>query len=118
MRRVAITGLGINSAIGNDVSTFWAKVSAGEHGIRPIESVDTSHLRFKNAAEVRDFDPSAHFDSGRMGVMDRFAQFAVVSARQTSYSPRADSSGSASAGSGQQMGRPRSVIRSSRIRPS
>jgi len=82
MRRVAITGLGINSSIGNDVPTFWANVSAGKPGIRPIELVDTSHLRFKNAAEVRGFDPSAHFDSGRMGVMDRFAQFAVVSARQ------------------------------------
>lgn len=82
MRRVAITGLGINSAIGNDVPTYWARLSAGEPGIRPIESIDTSHLRFKNGAEVKDFDPSTHFDSGHMGVLDRFAQFAVVSARQ------------------------------------
>lgn len=82
MRRVAITGLGINSAVGNDIPTFWAEVSAGRSGIRKIESVDTLRLRFKNGAEVKGFDPSAHFDSGRLGVLDRFAQFAVVSARQ------------------------------------
>ena len=82
MRRVAITGLGINSAIGNDVPSFWAELSAGRTGIRSIELVDTSRLRFKNGAEVRGFDPSTHFDSGQLSVLDRFAQFALISARQ------------------------------------
>jgi nodulation protein E len=82
MHRVAITGLGIVSPLGNNVADFWSRLSAGESGIRPIMNVDTSRLRFKNGAEVRDFDPAAHFDSAQLGLLDRFAQFALVAARQ------------------------------------
>jgi nodulation protein E len=82
MRRVAITGLGIVSALGNNVSSFWSRLSAGESGIAPIANLDTSHLRFKNGAEVKNFDPAEHFTSAQGALLDRFAQFALVSARQ------------------------------------
>ena len=82
MRRVAITGLGIVSPLGSSVSSFWSRLSAGESGIAPIANIDTSHLRFKNGAEVKNFDPSEHFDSSQASLLDRFAQFALVSARQ------------------------------------
>jgi nodulation protein E len=39
-------------------------------------------MRFQNGAEVKDFDPSAHFDSSKLSLLDRFAQFALVSARE------------------------------------
>jgi nodulation protein E len=54
---------------------------AGRSAIGPIQSVDCSTLRFQNGAEVRGFDPLAHFEGGKDAQIDRFAQFAVVAAR-------------------------------------
>jgi len=81
-RRVAVTGLGAVSAIGLDVSENWTALSEGRTGIGRIESVDASGLRFQNGAEARAFDPSRYFDPVRLDFLDRFAQFAVVAARE------------------------------------
>ena len=82
MRRVAITGLGVISALGNGVPEFWDKLSSGVPGIAPIRLVDCSRMRLQKGAEVKDFDPAAHFDPSRLSLLDRFAQFALVSARE------------------------------------
>ncbi len=81
-RRVAVTGVGAVSALGADAAGLWASLAAGRPGIGPIESVDCSALRFANGAEVRGFDPAAHFERKQAELMDRFAQFAVVAARE------------------------------------
>jgi len=75
MPRVAITGLGIICALGNNVAEFWKNAIEGKSGIRKIESVDTSKLRFQNGAEVHDYDAAKHFDSSRRELLDPFAQF-------------------------------------------
>ena len=82
MRRVAITGLGIISALGSSVPEFWSNLTSGISGIHPITLVDPKRLRFQNGAEVKNFDPTQHFESSQQAVMDRFAQFALVAARQ------------------------------------
>jgi nodulation protein E len=82
MPRVAITGMGVICALGRNVEEFWNNAIQGRSGIQKIQSVDTSKLRFQNGAEVRDFDPGAHFDGARQELLDRFAQFAVIAARQ------------------------------------
>ncbi|MFO7586766.1 MAG: beta-ketoacyl-[acyl-carrier-protein] synthase family protein [Gemmatimonadota bacterium] len=81
-RRVAVTGLGVVSAVGADVGSFGQAIVAGVSGIAPIESVDRSLLSFQHGAEVRDFDPSASIDPARLGLFDRFAQMALVAARE------------------------------------
>lgn len=81
-RRVAITGIGMISPLGLDLAESWAGLRAGRSAIGPIQSVDTTKLRFQNAAEVRGFDAEKHFDPGRADLLDRFAQLAVVAARQ------------------------------------
>jgi len=81
-RRVAVTGLGIISPLGNNLATNWESLRTGRSAIGPIESVDCSTLRFQNGAEVRGFDPLAHFEGGKDAQIDRFAQFAVVAARE------------------------------------
>jgi nodulation protein E len=81
-RRVAITGLGAISALGHDVREYWEALRQGRHGFGPIEAVDRSLLRFENGAEVRRFDPMAHFEPKRADLLDRFSQFAVVAARE------------------------------------
>jgi 3-oxoacyl-[acyl-carrier-protein] synthase II len=79
-RRVAVTGLGIVSPIGNDVASFWESVQAGRSGIATITCVDTSELPVKIAGEVKDFDPSKRMDGKEARKMDRFSQFAIYAA--------------------------------------
>ncbi len=81
-RRVAVTGLGVISALGHDVPSFWNALCAGRPGIARIESVDMSALRFQNGAEVRNYDPAQHFERAQADLLDRFAQFALIAARQ------------------------------------
>jgi len=81
-RRVAVTGLGVICALGHDVPAFWNALCAGRPGIARIESVDMSTLRFQNGAEVRDYDPAQHFERAQADLLDRFAQFALIAARQ------------------------------------
>src|ERR1700738_5314140 len=80
-RRVVVTGLGIISPLGQSLAENWESLRAGRSAIGPIQSVDCSTLRFQNGAEVRGFDPLVHFEGGKDAQIDRFAQFAVVSAR-------------------------------------
>jgi nodulation protein E len=69
-------------ALGNDVQTCWNRLRAGQPCIRAIHSLDTARLRFHNGAEALAFDSAQHFDPARRELLDRFAQFAVVAARQ------------------------------------
>ena len=81
MRRVTITGMGAISAFGNDAALTWAGMREGRSAIGPIANIPTDLLNIKIAAEVRGFDPAAHFDSKRIVFLDRVAQFALVAAR-------------------------------------
>ena len=82
MRRVAITGIGVVSPIGNNVGEFWDSLAAGRSGIGPITKVDTSELRFKNAAEVKGFNAAEYFDERAMMMLDPFAHFGITAARE------------------------------------
>lgn len=82
MRRVVITGLGTISGLGNNVNEFWDSLSAGRSGIGPITKSDTSNLRFQNAAEVRGFDETQHFEDKMLAWVDPFAHFGIVAARE------------------------------------
>jgi nodulation protein E len=81
MNRVVVTGLGVVSPIGSTREEFWSALVEARSGIGPITRIPTERLNIRIAAEVPDFDPSQHFDSKRLGLMDRFSQFAVVAAR-------------------------------------
>jgi nodulation protein E len=81
-RRVAVTGIGVISSLGLDLQSFWNAVSQGRSGIRPIELIDRTQIRFQNGAEVPGYNPSAYFDDKEIGLLDRFAQFGVIAARE------------------------------------
>jgi nodulation protein E len=81
-RRIAITGVGCISALGPTAHEFWSGLCEGRSGIGPMQCVPPGTVKFGNAAEVRGFDPAAHFEPKPLELMDRFAQFAVVSARE------------------------------------
>jgi len=82
MRRVVITGAGAISALGRNTAEFAESLRLGRGGIGPIQSADPSQLRFQNGAEVKDYTHQPYFDDRRADFMDRFAQFAVIAARE------------------------------------
>jgi nodulation protein E len=82
-RRVVVTGLGIISPLGLTVAETWNSLCEGRSAIAPIRDVDFHKLilKFPNAAQVRNFDATRHFEPGKEDYIDRFAQFSVVAAR-------------------------------------
>ena len=82
-RRVAVTGLGVVTPLGNDVETFWKNLISSQCGIRKIESFDASPYDCKIAGEVTNFDPVPAFPSPKeVRRADRFSQFGVHAAWQ------------------------------------
>lgn len=81
-RRVVITGIGVISAVGRNTSEFWQSLCEGRSGIRPIEAVDRTQLHFKNGAEVRGLNMQSYFKGKRADLLDRFAQFGLIAARE------------------------------------
>jgi len=82
MRRVVITGTGAISALGRTTAEFAESLRRGRSGIGPVESADMSQLRFQNGAEIKGYCHRAYFDDRRADFMDRFAQFALIAARE------------------------------------
>jgi 3-oxoacyl-[acyl-carrier-protein] synthase II len=81
-RRIVITGMGMVTALGNDVATTWEGLVAGRPGIRTIESFDPSRLTSQIAGEVRGFDSSRVLDRKDQRRTDRYIQFGLVAARE------------------------------------
>src|ERR1051326_77623 len=82
-RRVVITGLGIVSALGNEVDAFWNHLISGNCGIERIRSFDPSAFDTQIAAEVKEFDPTPAFPSPKeVRRTDRYCQFGVFAAWQ------------------------------------
>ena len=82
MRRVVITGMGAINALGHDSASSWQAMREARSGIGPIVNIATDLLNVKIAAEVRGYDPLAHFDSKRLPLLDRVSQFALIAARE------------------------------------
>ncbi len=82
MRRVVITGIGAISALGRNAAEFWSSLEQGRSGIAPLESPEFSTLRFRSGAEVRGYNSNCYFAEKQADYIDRFAQFAVIAARE------------------------------------
>lgn len=82
MKRVAVTGLGVISPVGNDVSTFWNALCSGTCGIGPITKFDATDYPVKLAAEVRNFDPRQYMEKLDILHSDVYTHFAMAAACQ------------------------------------
>ena len=80
-KRVVITGLGALSPLGNDVKTSWNNAVNGVSGVGPITRVNADEYPAKVAAELKDFKIEDYMDKKEARKMDRFTQYAVVSAK-------------------------------------
>lgn len=81
-RKIAVTGLGVISAVGNDIPSFWQALTEGKSGIGPVTRFDASRLESRIAGEVKNFDPSPWIDRKESRKMGLFTQFAVSAAVQ------------------------------------
>ncbi len=82
MKRVVISGAGTINALAHDVAGTYQALAAGTCGIGPLQIPNLDRLSVKIGAQVQGFDPTAHFDRNQLGLLDRYAQFALVAARQ------------------------------------
>jgi 3-oxoacyl-[acyl-carrier-protein] synthase II len=81
-RRIVVTGMGMITAIGNDVPSTWSGLVAGRSGISTIDAFDPSRLNVRIAAQVHDFDPSHVMDRKEIRRTDRYIQFGLVASRE------------------------------------
>jgi 3-oxoacyl-[acyl-carrier-protein] synthase II len=82
-KRVVITGLGIISPVGNDVSSFWQSLKDGKSGVGPNTSFDATGFDSRIAAEVKNFVPTNYGISLKdIKRTAKFVQFAVAAAKQ------------------------------------
>lgn len=82
MKRVVVTGLGAITPIGNNVPAYLEGLQKGVSGAAPITQFDTTHFKTKFACEVKNFVPEDFIDRKETRRIDRFTQFAMVSAAE------------------------------------
>ncbi len=83
--RVVITGLGVISPIGIGVSEFWKSAMTGRSGVTAIPSlgwVPMSGYRSRVAGQVHNFSPEQYLTATQASRVDRYAQFALVAAKE------------------------------------
>ncbi len=81
MRRVAVTGLGIISPVGNNVTDFFNNLMSGQSGVRRVTEDFAEKLSIKIAAPA-DFNPSDYFPKKQVWSLERSTQMALSAASQ------------------------------------
>lgn len=82
LKRAVITGIGVVSPIGNNVSEYWESLKNGISGAAPITLLDASKFKTRFGCEVKNFDPSQIIEKKEARKLDRFSQFALVAAHE------------------------------------
>ena len=82
MKRVVVTGLGAFTPIGKNVQDYWKGLVDGVSGSDWITHFDTEKFKTKFACEIKDYDELNHFDRKEARKLDRYAQYAMISAHE------------------------------------
>src|SRR6476620_11351577 len=83
--QIVVTGLGVISPIGIGVSEFWKAALDGRSGVSAIAGFAPFPMdgyRSKVAGQIHGFSPERYIDSVQPGRGDRYAQFALVAAKE------------------------------------
>jgi 3-oxoacyl-[acyl-carrier-protein] synthase II len=80
-RRAVITGIGPITCIGKGVERFWSGILVEKSGIVRVSTFDTSGFNAHCGGEIPDWNPEEFFPPHRLKRLDRYAQFAVASAK-------------------------------------
>ena len=82
MRRVAITGIGAVTPLGNDLQTTWEGLLAGRSGVDTIAAFDASDFPVRIAGEVKHYDPAGAASAKDVRKFDRNVLFALTAAKE------------------------------------
>ena len=82
LKRVVVTGLGALTPIGNNIQEYWNNLINGVSGAAPITYFDTTHFKTKFACELKNFNVEDFLDRKEARKMDKYAQYAMVSAEE------------------------------------
>src|SRR5690606_11825999 len=82
LKRVVVTGLGALTPIGNNIEEYWNGLMNGVSGAAPITYFDASNFKTQFACEVKNFNAEDFIDRKEARKMDRYSQYAMVSARE------------------------------------
>ena len=84
-QRVVVTGLGVVSPIGVGIGQFWKAALEGRSGISAVRGFDDLPLeayRSRVAGQIHDFNPAQYIEGPHVERVDRYAQFALVAAKE------------------------------------
>jgi 3-oxoacyl-[acyl-carrier-protein] synthase II len=81
-RRVVVTGLGMLSPLGLDVSTTWDALLAGKSGIGNLETFDVSQFSTRFAGVIKGFDVEQYMPKKESRKMDLFIQYGIAAGMQ------------------------------------
>ena len=82
MSRVVVTGLGLVTSLGNDLTSSWEGLIHGRSGIGEITNYDTSRHRVHFGGQINNFDPSLYMDRKEARRNDPYEQLAIATAKQ------------------------------------
>ncbi|MDR1814061.1 MAG: beta-ketoacyl-ACP synthase II [Tannerella sp.] len=83
LKRVAVTGLGAITPLGNNVADTWQALTDGKSGAGPITHFDATKFKTQFACEVKDFDPLLYYaDKKEARKCDLYTQYAIASAAE------------------------------------
>ncbi|MCP4287968.1 MAG: beta-ketoacyl-[acyl-carrier-protein] synthase family protein [Gammaproteobacteria bacterium] len=81
-KKVVITGLGSVSPLGLSTSRLWQSILDGRSGIDKLRGYSERDLKVRIGAQVQGFNPEVFFSPSEIPLLDRYAQFALVAARE------------------------------------
>lgn len=82
LKRVVVTGLGALTPIGNNIQEYWSNLINGVSGAAPITYFDATNFKTQFACEVKNFNVEDFIERKEARKMDRYAQYAMVSAEE------------------------------------
>jgi 3-oxoacyl-[acyl-carrier-protein] synthase II len=88
-RRVAVTGIGVVSALGQSTAEFYQSLAGARSGIRRLPEAVAAGSGVQVGALI-DWDPAPHFKGPEAANLDRVAQFALFAAGQALAEARLD----------------------------
>ncbi|MBT6273978.1 MAG: beta-ketoacyl-ACP synthase II [Chromatiales bacterium] len=81
-RRIVVTGLGLVTPVGNNVSDTWEAIVAGKSGIGPIDTFDVSGFSSRIGGSIKNFDLDTYLSAKDARKMDPFIHYGIASCVQ------------------------------------
>lgn len=82
MKRVAVTGLGAITPLGNSVAEFWEGIVGGKSGAGPLTKFDASKFKTRFACEVKGFNGEDYIEKKELKKYDLYTQYAIAATEE------------------------------------